>query len=433
MTPVPRVILISIDGLAHFYWSDPAARMPVLRRLAERGAVADGMATVFISTTWPSHVSLVTGVGPRAHGVVANHIFNRATGRAEDLTGDPVYDAADLVRAPTIYDRAHAAGLRTAAIDWPATRRAASLDFNLPFFKNQQVFETHTAPAVWKELRELGYPIERQGEWAELPRRFLKDAMVADLALDVLGRHAPDLLLVHFLCADSHQHLYGPRSPEAYWAIAYIDGLVGRLLAGLGGDGLERTSVVVVSDHGFLPVTREIRPNVRLRRRGLLRLGADGTVESAEARFVMNHGAGWIYALGDGDRARLARDLRGELAALEGVSAVWTPDEYAALGLPTPAENPRAGDLLLEAAPGYFMVDQMTGDDELGSPRYRGTHGQRPSHPDNRAMFIAAGRGVKRGVALGGITSRDVAPTLATLLDLPPAPAEGRALTELLD
>jgi predicted AlkP superfamily pyrophosphatase or phosphodiesterase len=429
---VPRVLLVSIDGLAHFYWRDPAARMPVLRGLAERGAVADGMATVFISTTWPSHVSLVTGVGPRAHGVVANHILNRATRRAEDFTGDPVYDAADLVRAPTIYDRAHAAGLRTAAIDWPATRRAASLDFNLPFFKNQAVFETHTAPDVWRELGELGYPIERQGEWAELPRRFLKDAMVADLAIDVLRRHAPDFLLVHFLCADSHQHLYGPRSPEAYWAIAYIDGLIGRLLAALGSDGLDRTSVVVVSDHGFLPVTREIRPNVRLRRRGLLRLDADGGVASAEARFVMNHGAGWVYTLGEGDGARLARDLRGELSSLEGVAAVWTPDEYAALGLPTPAENPRAGDLLLEAEPGYFMVDQMTGEEELGPPRYRGTHGQRPHHADNHAFFLAAGRGVQPGAALAHITSRDVAPTLAALLGLPASPAEGRALTEIL-
>jgi predicted AlkP superfamily pyrophosphatase or phosphodiesterase len=428
---MPRVILISIDGLAHFYWNDPAARMPELRGLAERGAVADGMATVFVSTTWPSHVSLVTGVSPRAHGVVSNHILNRATAGAEDFTGDPVYDAADLVQAPTIYDRAHAAGLRTAAIDWPATRRAASLDFNLPFFKNQEIFEAHTAPAVWKELADLGYPIERQGEWAELPRRFLKDAMVADLAIDVLRRHTPDVLLVHFLCADSHQHLYGPRSPEAYWAIAYIDGLVGRVLAALGADGLDRTSVVVVSDHGFLPVTREIRPNVRLRRRGVLRLDAAGALAHAQARFVMNHGAGWVYAL-DGDRARMARDLRPELAALEGVSAVWTPDEYAPLGLPTPDENPRAGDLLLEAAPGFMLSDEMRGDDEHGPPRYRGTHGQRPMHADNRALFIAAGRGLRRGGRLGPITSRDVAPTLATLLDLPAAPAEGRTLTEIL-
>ena len=46
--------------------------------------------------------------------------------------------------------------------------------------------------------------------------------------------------------------------------------------------GLDETTVFVVSDHGFLPSHREIRPNVKLRR-----LGAE-----REARFVMNHGAG---------------------------------------------------------------------------------------------------------------------------------------------
>ena len=82
------------------------------------------METVFPSTTWPTHVSMVTGVSPRAHGVVANHILNRGTRAAEDLTGDPIYDAPALLRAPTVYDLAHAAGLRTAAVDWPATRNA---------------------------------------------------------------------------------------------------------------------------------------------------------------------------------------------------------------------------------------------------------------------------------------------------------------------
>ena len=432
MARMPKLILISVDGLAHFYWSDPLARMPVLRGLAERGAHAEGMATVFVSTTWPCHVSIVTGVGPRTHGVVSNHVLNRRTLVSEDFTGDAVYDAAELLRAPTFYDRAHAAGMRTAAIDWPATRRATSLGFNLPMFKSQRLFETYTDAGVWKELGALGYPVERQGEWAELPKRFLKDAMVADLAIDVLKRHAPDVMLLHFLCADSHQHLHGPRSPEAYWAIAYIDGLIGRVLASLGADGLERTSVVVVSDHGFLPVSRDIRPNVRLRRRGLLAVGADGAVTGGDARFVTNGGSGWVYFTAGGDRARLARDLKTELASLEGVAGVWTPEQYASVGLPSPTDDPRAGDVLVEAAPGYMLSEETRGDAEHGVPKYRGNHGQRPHYDDNHAMFVAAGRGIERGVTLGRITSRDVAPTLSVLLDLPPAPAEGRVLTEIL-
>ncbi|HXH83383.1 MAG TPA: ectonucleotide pyrophosphatase/phosphodiesterase [Candidatus Tectomicrobia bacterium] len=425
----PRVILVSIDGLAAFYWTDPHARLPTLRRLAERGAVATAMEAVFPTTTWPTHVSLVTGVSPRRHGVVANHVLDRVTRRPEDLTGDPIHDAPALLRAPTVYDRAHAAGLRTAAVDWPATRNATTLDFNLPFFKDQRVFETQTSRAVWDELVALGLPMERQGEWAQLSKRAFKDALVARIAAHVVHRHAPDLLLVHFLCVDSLQHLFGPRSPEAYWAIEYVDGLVGGLLAALPAGGLDATSVFVVSDHGFLPSTREVRPNVRLRRLGALRTGADGAM-TGEARFVMNHGAGALYRL-DGD-ARAVEDLARAIAAMEGVGAVWMPDQYPALGLPTPAEHRHAPDAMFEALPGYAFGDDASGEDEQGPPKYLGTHGQRPEHPDNHAVFVAAGAGIARGVTLGAIRSRDVAPTVAARLGLPMSDTEGEPLGKAL-
>jgi len=410
------VIVISIDGFAAFYWNDPRAHLPHLRSLAERGAVAEGVEPVFPSTTWPTHVSLMTGVSPSAHGVVANYVLNRQTRGREELTGDPIYDAADLLRVPTVYDRAHAAGLRTAAIDWPATRNARTLDFNLPFFKDQRVFETQTSRAVWEELQGLGYPMQRQGEWAQLPKRFLKDAMVAQVAAHVVHRHAPDLLLVHFLCVDSLQHLHGPRSPEAYWALEYVDGLIGRLLAQLPGD----TTVFVVSDHGFLPSTREIRPNVLLKQLGAQR----------EALFVTNHGAGALYAL-EGDATAITQ-LASEIGKLEGVSAVWMPAQYASLGVPTPAENALAGDAMFEATPGFAFGDEAAGDEAHGAPKYLGNHGQRPIYPENRALFVAAGPTIRRGVQLPIIRSRDVAPTVATATGVALADVEGRELAAIL-
>src|SRR5437899_4494235 len=424
----PRVIVISIDGFAAFYWRDPAVRAPVLRRLAERGVVAAGMECVFPSTTWPTHVSLVTGVSPRAHGVVANHILNRTTLAQEDLTGDPIYDAPALLRAPTVYDLAHAAGLRTAAIDWPATRNASTLDFNLPFFKDQRVFETQTARVVWEELRALGYPMHRQGEWAQLPKRFYKDEMVGSVAAHVVRRHAPDVLLLHFLCVDSLQHLHGPRSPEAYWAIEYVDGLIGRLLASLPADALDHTTVFVVSDHGFLPSTREIRPNVRLRRLGALRVD-DGQL-TGDARFVMNHGAGALYRL-DADVTAVVQ-LAREIEKMEGVSGMWTAAEYAALGLPTPDDHRQVADVMFEAAPGYSFGDLATGDDAHGPPKYLGTHGQRPAYADNAAFFLAAGAGIARGRELATIRSRDVAPTVAQALGFTMEPVEGAVLDAAL-
>src|SRR5207245_9586941 len=92
--------------------------------------------------------------------------------------------------------------------------------------------------------------------------------------------------------------------------------------------GLGRTSVFCVSDHGFLPSSREIRPNVRLRKLGAQR----------EARFVMNHGAGALYRL-DADPSALAQ-LAREIAAMEGVSGMWPSGEYGPLGLPSPAAYP---------------------------------------------------------------------------------------------
>ena len=410
------LVVISIDGFAAFYLRDPVARIPALRSLAARGVAAAGVETVFPSTTWPTHVSLVTGVSPRTHGVVANHILNRSTRVSEDLTGDPIYDAPDLLRAPTVYDVAHAAGLRTAAIDWPATRNARTLDFNLPFFKDQRVFERQTARMVWEELTALGFPMDRQGEWAQLPKRFLKDAMVGQVAAHVAQRHAPDLLLAHFLCVDSLQHLHGPRSPEAYWALEYVDGLIGRLLGEIGREA----SVVIVSDHGFLPSAREIRPNVRLRKLGAQR----------QVRFVMNHGAGALYAL-DGDAGAVAQ-LGDEIARMEGVSAAWSSKEYAALGLPTPEDNPLVADVMFEAAPGYSFGDADAGDEEHGAPKYLGTHGQRGSYADNAALFIAAGPVFRSGVELATIRSRDVAPTIAAAVGVRLPPVEGVTLDAAL-
>ncbi len=417
----PRVVVISIDGFAAFYWDDPRARLPRLRRLAERGAIATSMEAVFPTTTWPTHVSMVTGVSPRTHGVVANHILNRETRTPEDLTGDPIYDAPDLLRAPTVYDVAHRAGLRTAAVDWPATRNATTLDFNLPFFKDQRVFETQTARAVWEELSALGYPMHRQGEWALLPKRFHKDEMVGRVAAHVTHRHEPALLLLHFLCVDSFQHLYGPRSPEAYWALEYVDGLIGSFLDSLPASGLDEVAVFVVSDHGFLDAHREIRPNVRLRKLGAQR----------EARFVMNHGAGALYRL-DADSGAVDQ-LAREIATMEGVSGMWPANEYEALGLPAPADHHQVADVMFEAAPGYSYGDAAEGPDEHGAPKYLGTHGQRPIYADNAAFFLAVGAGIRRGVPLGQIRSRDVAPTIAAILNLRMDAVEGAILTRALD
>ncbi len=93
---------------------------------------------------------------------------------------------------------------------------------------------------------------------------------------------------------------------------------------------------------------------------------------------------------------------------------------------------------MFEAAPGYSFGDAAGGDGpdgdaEHGPPRYLGTHGQRPLYADNAAFFLAVGAGVRRGVALGSIRSRDVAPTVAATLGLRMEAVEGATLDRAFD
>ena len=123
---------MSVDGLANFYMDDPAAEMPTIRKLAAEGAKAASMRASDPTVTWPNHTTLVTGVSPAKHGVVGNNYFDRAKGEKVTLIWDPVLDKDEIVKVPTIYDLAKAAGLKTLAIKWPATRNARSLDLTLP-------------------------------------------------------------------------------------------------------------------------------------------------------------------------------------------------------------------------------------------------------------------------------------------------------------
>src|SRR2546428_9371948 len=97
---------------------------------------------------------------------------------------------------------------------------------------------------------------------------------------------------------------------------------------------------------------------------------------------------------------------------MEGVSGAWTASNFAALGLPTPAENALMGDAMFEAAPGYAFGDLADGVEEYGPPKYLGNHGQRAFYPDNHALFVAAGAAICRRRPLPGLCSLAIPPAV---------------------
>ncbi len=434
--PARHVVIVSIDGFASYYLNDPRADLPNLRRLAREGAYAHRMVTSFPSLTWTCHTTLVTGVTPARHGVIANRFFDRKTGAEVAFIGDSVFTKDEAVRSPTIYDAAHAAGLKTASVIWPATAGAATLDWAIPDSDREEVHQKHTTPGLAEELDRAGLPIGQLGRWGwEHIHSAARDDLYARIAAYLLEAHEPNLLLVHIITPDGVEHDHGPQSPEAYWAVRYADQRIGEIRAALESPGLRgRASLLVVADHGFAGHNREVRLNALFVREGLIELDAEKKPVRRRAWAVAGGGSAGVYIL-EPDAASssaLGDRLAVLLEAAEGVETVLRPAEFTKLGLPDPAANPRQADLMVTAKDGYSFASGFAGDVVTKTDWPRGNHGHLPTHPRLGALFVAWGAGVKDRVVLDQVRAIDVAPTAARLLGVKLPSAEGRVLEEVL-
>jgi predicted AlkP superfamily pyrophosphatase or phosphodiesterase len=424
------VILVSLDGFAHFYLDDPLADIPTLRRMMREGAVADqGMECSFPTVTWPNHTTLVTGVPPAKHGVLGNVVFDRAKDDTVQLLVDPVLDKDEIVRAPTIYDAAHAAGLKTAGVIWPATRNAKSLDWTLPDMKSP-LFEKFATPGWIDELSRSGVFYDRYGPWVDAkeggPRR---DWSATRAAAIVLTKHRVNLVLLHLIELDHAEHEFGPRSTDAYWAVSTMDNRMRDLLDAIELAGLrDKVTVVVASDHGFFNIERSIHPNVKLRELGLVEVEEDKVTRRA-AWSVSQGGGASVYITNQVRRAEIAARIKKALEGAEGIEAVFEPKEFGKIGQATPDEDKFGADLWLAANEGYSFSNSHTAAELVTKNAKRdGTHGFLPHHPDMRGICIVWGAGIKPGTKLGLVKNTRVAPTIAKLLDVQLPSAEGKTL-----
>lgn len=430
-----HVILVSLDGFANFYLGDPKADIPTLRRMISEGAVAaQGMECSFPTVTWPNHTTMVTGVPPAKHGVLGNVVLDRAKGEPVQLLVDPVLDKDEIVRVPTLYDVAHAAGLKTAGIIWPATRNAKSLDWTLPDMKSP-LFEKFATPGWLDALAAAGVPYDRYGAWVDAaeggPRR---DWMATRAATIALAQHRVNLVLLHLIELDHAQHEHGPRSGDAYWAVSTMDDRLRDLLDAIDAAGLgDRTTVIVTSDHGFFAIEHSIHVNSKLRELGLVTV-QDKKVVSKEAWSVAQGGAAAVYVLGEERRAQTVRQIEQAMRSVEGIDRVCSEaKDFQELGQATREQHKFGADLWLAAKEGYSFSNDATRDSVVTKDAKRaGTHGYTPQHADMRGIFIAWGRGVKRDTKLGLVRNTQIAPTVARLLGLNWPTAQGEPLDAML-
>ena len=422
--PAGTVVLISLDGFPASALADPMVPVPTLRRLATAGAAAAGMTVANPAVTWPNHTTMVTGVPAAKHGVLFNGILVRGGPKAVPRV-EPWRDKREMVQGDTVYDLAHRAGMGTAQVDWVAIQNPGTITWAFPE-------RPSVDGAVEKEMIAAGVVSKADVEgFARLPIT-RRDQIWGDAAIHIIKTHKPRLMLLHFLTLDSTHHRYGPGSLAASGAMAFLDAQVGRVVDALKAAGLEsKTTMMVVSDHGFHTTKRLIRANVALRQAGLLT--GDAAAVQADAYVVPEGGTAMVYVTDRQNRQRLIPKLTEIFLATEGVGRVVGEAEFAAFGLPSPLQNPQMADLVLVAKQDHAFAAPAEGEVVVAAAAGgAGHHGSLSTEPGMNAIFIASGYRIRQGAQLGQIGTVDIAPTIAALLGLKLGPVDGKALDAML-
>ena len=419
----PLLVMISIDGLRPDYVTAADARgakVPNLRRFLQEGAYAEGVTGVVPTVTYPSHTTLVTGVWPATHGILANTTFDPLQKNFQGW-----YWYSEDIRAATLWDTAAQGGRSTASIQWPVTV-GAKITWNIPEFwragtpddaKLLRAVSTHgLLEEAAGEIGEYHGGIDASAEGDEVRGKY---------AVWLLEKKRPGLLTLHLTALDHIEHETGVFSAESIATIERLDGVIGKVREAAEHVAPGRAIVAVVSDHGFANYDQELNLFVAFREAKLFTVDDKGKIMDWRAMPWETGGSAAIVLKDTQDKATLdeVRTLLAKLLAdpADGIDRVLEAEELHKRG-----GYPNAS-FFVSLKPGWRTGAAMTGP-VVAKVKPGGTHGQLPDVPELRAAFFVVGPGIPAGRNLGLIDMRDVAPTLAKEAGLALPAAEGKAL-----
>jgi len=442
-----RVVLVTLAGLESEDFLAPSGfvaaegdpvRMPTLARLAAEGAFGVRATPPAPGSSAASHASLVTGLRPDRHGVVADETIDPAGDRAV-----PFHDSR-LLQATTLWDAALGRGVL--ALGWPTTD-GARIELLIPdaepddpdqdwlgFIRRRSTPQLSAAlEAIVKAQREAAPPPAKGAapgavRWPDAGQR--DDAFVS-LACEVAASDRnPALWLIRLAetAAVLDAHGYGTREHAA--ALRRADDRLARLIDCLGAAGrLADTALVVAGDVAHRPVHTEIAPNVALVREKLI--GRDPRSKTGVRSWLAlarSHGRSAYVFAKDAQNAVAARRVLEAEGRRSGSFDVVPAADLAEQGAD------REAWFGLAARPGFAFGNALTGPLLRPSER-RSAAGGFPFRDgaEGAVGVVAWGRGVRGQVRLPALALVDVAPTIAALLGLRlDDKPDGQPLTGLL-
>jgi len=304
--------------------------------------------------------------------------------------------------------------------------------------------------------RVFPHRASRDGEafnYAALPYTPMGDRLTLDFLQALFEAERPgrngvtDLVAVSFSATDYIGHAFGPFSVEAEDNFLQLDRTLAELFRFVDERvGLDRTLVVLSSDHGGGPIPESLMAQ------GVEagRVDPQGLMLAANQELQARYGATRPLALAfenpgiyldpevlaelDVDVPGVERTLAERMMRVPGIRSAYARSDLLAGRVAATAEassvlaafHPRrSGDVVLVPEPFWYF-----GGDRWGSAA---THGSPYAYDAHVPVFVA-GPGIVPAVVHRPVAARDVAPTISAWLGIaPPSGSVGVPLAEALD
>lgn len=399
------LVVISIDGMRPDYVlkaDEHTLKIPHLRRIYKEGARASGVRGVLPTVTYPSHTTILTGVYPVKHRIYSNVVFDPF---GLNMVGWTWY--AEDIAMPTLWDAASKARLITGSVSWPVSVGASNIRYNVPEYWRASKFPGEDLKLV-RAISSPGLVTEIEKEAGPYVTD-LDDASHGDrqrtrYAAWILRNKHAQFMTVHLASLDHLEHAHGPFSAEANATLEEIDAEVGELEAAAPG-----ATICVLSDHGFTRTDHSFNIIAPFVEEGLITM-TNRKVTDWKAYPDLEAGSGAVLLKDPGDdvtRAKVEKLLK-RLAAdpKNGIAQILDKARIARFG-----GRPDA----------TFWVDMQSNFALVATDRpdkIGGAHGYAPSNDQLLASFFIAGPKIKRGIDLGEIDMRSIAPTLAKAMGI---------------
>ena len=358
------VVLVSLDGFRWDYAKRDGAKH--LLGLAKQGVWApEGMLPSYPSLTFPNHYTIVTGLYPEDHGLVANSFLDEARGARYGMSDRAAVTDGSWYGGTPLWSLAESQGMRTACLFWPGSE-AKIAGYRPTYYLK---FDDKIDP----EAR-----IEQVVAWLKLPE--------AD---------RPHFITLYYSEPDHEGHEFGPDAKETKAAVQKVDQLVGKLKAELDKTNLP-VDLVVVSDHGMVKVDG-----------GWVTLDAFADLTGFETVGSL------LYGKTEEDRVRVYNQLKKASSEFVVFRRKDVPG-----GLHY-SENPREGDPVVIATGPYAIRAHGPAPGKDDEPPSVGMHGFDPRKiPEMKASFFAAGPDIVVGKTVQPFDNVNLYPWVAHMLGL---------------